>query len=287
MNAIVFHVASGQAFFSGAALVVAALLAGAGSERRWVSRGRFAVAAIGVGLIAVSGTPFPLTVYAAVFGLSLAAFVAGHLRSATPRTRTIVRVLAAAAWVVLVVWELPHQFVPAIARNVDSETLFVIGDSVSAGMEDPREVTWPRCLAADQSRAVRDFSQMGATVRSALRQAEQIDGPGLVLLEIGGNDILGPSDGVSLDDFEAGLERLLAACQGDGRRLVMLELPLPPLMNGVGAAQRRQARRYGAALLPKRLFLRVLTTDGATLDGIHLSAEGHRMFAELVRSHVL
>ena len=63
----------------------------------------------------------------------------------------------------------------------------------------------------------------------------------------------------------------------------MFELPLPPLSAGFGMAQRRQAGRHGARLIPKRLFAQILSTQGATVDGIHLSNRGHTLMTELIQ----
>jgi len=108
----------------------------------------------------------------------------------------------------------------------------VIGDSVSAGMSDADKETWPKLLARQHDIDVRDFSKMGATVGSARKQAAQIgDCAGLVLLEIGGNDLLGST---TADQFEERLDQLLRdVCRAD-RPVVMVELPLPPWPIGLG-----------------------------------------------------
>jgi len=46
--------------------------------------------------------------------------------------------------------------------------------------------------------------------------------------------------------------------------------------------QRRLARQYDVILVPKRPFVAVLTTPGATVDGIHLSKQGHALMAEMM-----
>jgi acyl-CoA thioesterase-1 len=109
-------------------------------------------------------------------------------------------------------------------------------------------------------------------------QAERIgDEPGLVLLEIGGNDMLGST---TPEQFEERLEVLLAEVCRPNRTVVMLELPLPPLCNRIGMIQRRLAAKHEVALIPKRVFIGVLTSSGATVDGIHLSPKGHAQMAE-------
>jgi acyl-CoA thioesterase-1 len=127
---------------------------------------------------------------------------------------------------------------------------------------------------------VTDLSRVGATVASALRQAEGLPQEGgMVLLEIGGNDLLGSA---SAAEFARDLERLLARVCGPGRVVLMFELPLPPFSNEFGRAQRRLASQYGVVLVPKRIFLAVLTGEGMTLDSVHLGRQGHERMAETV-----
>ena len=103
----------------------------------------------------------------------------------------------------------------------------------------------------------------------------------LVLAEIGGNDVLRAN---RPEAFEQGLDVLLAKLRGDGRIVIMLELPLPPFHNRYGDVQRRLAKRHGVLLVPKRVLMGVLTAHGATVDTIHLSARGHALMAETVWS---
>lgn len=62
----------------------------------------------------------------------------------------------------------------------------------------------------------------------------------------------------------------------------MFELPLPPLFNGYGYAQRALAAKHKVALIPRRLLASVLFSPDATLDSIHLSDQGHQRLAESV-----
>jgi acyl-CoA thioesterase-1 len=167
---------------------------------------------------------------------------------------------------------------PSLPR-LGQPDLFVIGDSVSAGIGD-RKVTWPQLLAQQHSLLVHDLSQMGANVASAMKQARLLkDKDGLVLLEIGGNDLLGTTTAAK---FQEGLDRLLAAICRPGRTVVMFELPLVPFANEFGKHQRNLAKQYGVLLVPKRIFLRALTTPGATQDGVHLTPAGHQLMADTV-----
>ncbi len=140
--------------------------------------------------------------------------------------------------------------------------------------------TWPRIFADRYAVVVHDHSVAGANVASALRQAAAISPEEqLVLLEIGGNDILGNTNPA---EFEAGLGRLLSAVRRPDRVVVMLELPLPPTFNTYGRIQRRLARQFNTLLVPKRILLGVLQQQATTLDTIHLTNEGHQNMADAV-----
>jgi acyl-CoA thioesterase-1 len=121
-------------------------------------------------------------------------------------------------------------------------------------------------------------------MRSALRQAEDVEqGPALVLIEIGGNDVLGET---SQHRFAADLDALLSRLRRPGHHLVMLELPLPPFYNGYGRTQRRLAKKHGVVLIPRREFAGVIFAADATSDGLHLSERGQRLMANMLWRHI-
>jgi acyl-CoA thioesterase-1 len=97
-----------------------------------------------------------------------------------------------------------------------------------------------------------------------------------VILEIGGNDLLG---GTSIPKFREDLEKMLALVCGPRRRVAMIELPLPPFYNRYGMVQRALAKSHGVTLIPKRYLAKVISTPGATVDGLHLSNAGHALLA--------
>jgi acyl-CoA thioesterase-1 len=181
-------------------------------------------------------------------------------------------------------WEIPFRGTPFLGDR-EHTRLAVVGDSISAGLLGPeKETTWPRQFEELFHIPVIDVSREGATAASAIKQAAQIpDDATLVLVEIGGNDLLGPT---SPAKFATDLEALLAKLVMEGRQIVMLELPLPPLYNRFGQAQRELAHRYHVSLISKRDFAVVLAAGGATLDGLHLSDHGHRLMAEMIWRHL-
>lgn len=186
---------------------------------------------------------------------------------------------SAFAWLIAVtIIEVPSHF-PTIPANSIS-TLLVIGDSVTAGLNDGED-TWPRQLSHAAKVDVLDASQPGATLRSARKQNEALSGaPGMVILEIGGNDML---EGLHVAKFEDDLEHLLNDVAQSGRTVLMFELPLPPFSSAYGLAQRRLARRHKVILIPKGRFASILTTRHATVDGIHLSKQGQLQMMAAIR----
>ena len=189
------------------------------------------------------------------------------------------RLAVATLWLAAELVELPYQFSPRVPP-LGHPALGIIGDSLTAGMGEQNVVTWPGILADRHGVVVHDHSQAGANLATALRQAASVSSDErLVLLEIGGNDILGET---TPSGFEAGLARLLSAVCRPGRVVVMLELPLPPTYNAFGRIQRRLARQYQTLLVPKRVLLGILQEPGTTLDTIHLSQAGHQRMSDAI-----
>jgi len=254
------------------------VLAASRTGGRRAALARTCPACAGLLLIAVSATPLSGWFYLVAGTVSLAWLGAEGLPvGVSRRAKSRLRLALLAAWWTGVGLELPYHRTPPVPRLGDPP-VYVVGDSVSAGMGGERQ-TWPRLLARWHGVRVHDLSLAGADLATALKdQAGRVDGAGsLVIAEIGGNDVLG---GTTPEAFERGLDALLASLRGGGRTVVMLELPLPPFYNRYGAAQRRLAARHGARLVPKRVLLGVLTARGATLDTIHLNRSGHGLMAE-------
>lgn len=102
---------------------------------------------------------------------------------------------------------------------------------------------------------------------------------GVVLLEIGGNDLLGFTP---TSMFAKDLRNLLeVVCVGE-RTVLMFELPLPVTHIRYGYIQRRLAKEFDVTLIPKRYFTYFLGGELSTHDTIHLSDEGHRKLARVV-----
>jgi acyl-CoA thioesterase I len=276
---LIFHVGSGQAFFSGIFLIQLAGFSAFMKRGRWLAFGRVVSACAGMILVAISSTPLPVWFYAAAGAITLGWLgVDGFTKTARQQGGLALRFATLAVGWIGVALEAPFHLMPAIPQ-LQSPQVFLVGDSLSAGIDRVTE-TWPKVFSRSHHVVIHDLALAGADVTTAMLQAKQVTGPAsLVLAEIGGNDVLRAN---RPEDFEQGLDVLLAKLREDGRTVVMLELPLPPFHNRYGEVQRRLAKRHGVLLIPKRILMGVLTTAGATVDRFHLSPAGHALFAETV-----
>jgi acyl-CoA thioesterase-1 len=159
--------------------------------------------------------------------------------------------------------------------------LYVVGDSLSANGDPP----WAARLADLCQRTVVNLAQAGATAKNAHRQAAQVpaDRPAIVVVEIGGNDLLAFTPSAQ---FEGELRRLLERLKSSGHTVLIVELPLLPGFNGYGRAQRRLAAQFGCTLISKRDLSAALGVNGATIDGLHLADAGHAELARRIATYL-
>lgn len=274
MNWIVYHIVSGQVFFTGIALLVIAAFASTVS--RPISS-RVSVLAFLVGIIAVvvSSTAIPYWFYALAMLITLA-WIASRYKKTWRRWAPFATI---AVWLIAGLIEVPYHFTPSL-HPAASRSLTIIGDSVTAGVGDGTSETWPSILARQHQLRVQDISHVGETAASALKRAKSntITAP-VVVVEIGGNDILGSTTSAR---FASDLDELLTYLVAPDRQIVMFELPLPPFCHEYGRVQRTVAAKHQVILVPKRVFLSVIAGNESTLDTIHLSQSGHQFMADCV-----
>ena len=292
IRGVIFFFAGGDAGIFGAIGIATIALLGLRSGGLPAVRRSFIVIAIVVSvLLIVCGSPivpFWFQIATLLWLIAVSRYVAMRkvdVGTESERKKSNVQhllSLASFAWLfTILLFELPIHFRALPADHVSQ--VLVIGDSVTAGLNDGED-TWPIQLSRAVAISVVDASQPGATLRSARKQNELLDGrSGHIVLEIGGNDML---EGLPVARFESELDSLLSEVTQPDRTIMMFELPLPPFCTAYGAAQRRQAARHGVYLIPKRRFAQVLTTSGATVDGIHLSIRGQTSMMSLVSSFV-
>ena len=278
VNPVVFHIASGDSFFSGVAFLLASF-ALAQNSRSVLNRFTAVTFVVGVVAIAVSSTAIPYWIYS-VASLATVVWMASRYIASWQKWAGIV---VSVVWIAAVLVELPWHFTPEI-DSVPRRSITIIGDSVTAGVgSDETSERWPQILEQEHSIAVLDISHVGETAAAALKRVRgyEINSP-IIIVEIGGNDLLGGSP--SAGQFAGDLDALLDHVTTSDRQVVMFELPLPPFHNEYGRIQRLAAEQHNVQLIPRRRFLSVLAVGDATLDTIHLSQTGHRRMADCVWS---
>jgi acyl-CoA thioesterase-1 len=281
MNPVGLYLASGDSLYLGAALLLLAIISSRYLEHRWQLRLRNLVTWLALATIVMACPPFSWvvdTIFLTVFTLW---FLASN-RNAPGQTWVRLRRATTAALLILLLVlpasEFSHRAMPVISGE-PSDHLVIIGDSISSGI-DSQAVAWPSVLRQMTGVPVRNLSRPGAQTVEGLAMAEEVTPDDrLVLIEIGGNDLLA---GVASNEFERALDALLSRLTSPGRVVVMFELPLLPHRIAYGQIQRRLAARHGVSLIPKRYFIDVIGGANTTSDGLHLSKEGTRQMAELV-----
>jgi acyl-CoA thioesterase I len=278
MDPILLRFADGSIFFAGMLLTTGAewLLI---FVRNRISRPALNVVAIvGMILVVVSATPLPLWAYFIWIISATSGIVLVNRAASSTRSQVLSCTVVLVTTVSLCIAESPNRQLPELTVP-EGTTVYVLGDSISAGV-GTGERCWPSVLAEITHLRIDNLAHPGATVESALAQAKEIVQPhGVVILEIGGNDLLGEANA---SVFERHLDTLVSALCAAHHQVLLLELPLFPFQNAFGHAQRSVAKRHGVTLLPKRYFAQVLGTDNGTLDGLHLSQAGHDAMARII-----
>lgn len=275
MNWLLLHIAGGGAFVTGLGLLVVAVLPR--SEWPGVSA-RLSAWLAGLGLVAIVASAPALSV--AAWGTLLASVVVGLAAARFGGRAWLARGAAIAVLSSFALVDSIHRSMPVLGP-APARRVAIIGDSLTAGYGDgDATVKWPALLRDRHRVEVIDRSRTGATTSAAAREVAEhpLDAP-VVLLEIGGNDLLGST---SPAEYATALDTLLGEVCRPGRQVVMFELPLPPFHDRYGWVQRSLADRHGVALIPKRVLLSVILAGGATVDSIHLTQEGHDRMAEAV-----
>lgn len=279
MNAVALEFASGRALYYGLVACFAALALRPDLKSKVGAAARRLLYSTGVILVIISSTPMGDAWYMAWFALAVTAWLLGMVTNDKAKRFAMP---AAGAFVILSLaigaLEWPFHRTPELPP-VAGRTVYVIGDSISVAWEEGTGA-WPDVLRKEHGLDIVNVAESGAMTREALQQLRKIPaGPAYVIVEIGGNDMLGHGDAGL---FARDLEKLLTDLQGQNRAVVMLELPLTPFRQHFGMVQRGLAARFGAVLIPKRYFTRVFGGPGATADGLHLTPAGQAQMAAIL-----
>ena len=173
--------------------------------------------------------------------------------------------------------------------------IIAFGDSLSEGLGVETGWSFPSQLQRKldengYSYRVRNLGVSGDTTTGGLARMGQAIAmkPAIVILELGGNDGL---RGVPVSSTKANLEKLIVGFKDAGAQVLLAGMSLPP---NYGAAYIREfekaykdlAEKYDLNLIPflmEDIAARIASQPGLMQrDGIHPTAEGHRLIADTV-----
>ena len=162
--------------------------------------------------------------------------------------------------------------------------VLIVGDSITAGYGVEAQQAWPAQLAQRTGWRVVAAGVSGERTeggRARLPALLDEHAPSLVVIELGGNDMLRR---VPDADIVANLDAMIEAVRARGAKVVLMAAPKPSAVGALTGlspatlygdlAQRRKAPVIGKALPG------VLSDANLRLDLLHPTAAGHRVLAD-------
>lgn len=165
-----------------------------------------------------------------------------------------------------------------------NQKILIVGDSLSAGLGLEPEESWVSLLqnrlsAEGYGHTVVNASISGDTTGGGLRRlprALEVHQPGIVLIELGGNDGL---RGTPVMLIRSNIKKMIEMSQDAGASVVLAGMAMPPnygerYTNGFSELYADLADEYDAALIP--FFMDGVALDASKMqpDQIHPNAAG-------------
>jgi len=163
-------------------------------------------------------------------------------------------------------------------------TVLALGDSLTAGAGAEAGEAYPEVLASLTGWAVVNAGVGGDTSAQALARLPALletHRPALVLLGIGGNDLLRR---LPEDQLRENIRRMVALCRAADAQVLLIAVPRPTLGSRLTDSL-DDHRLYGelseALQVPlhRRGWSEVLQEPALRADAIHANAQGYRRFA--------
>jgi lysophospholipase L1-like esterase len=159
------------------------------------------------------------------------------------------------------------------------DVVLAFGDSLTFGTGAREDESYPEVLATLIERKVIRAGVPGETTQQGVRRFEQAletYRPKIVLLCLGGNDMLRRADDAAI---VANLRTMIQEARRRNVAVVLLGVPRPALFGGAAAFYATLAREHGA-VYEGEIMNAVLRDPGLKSDPIHPNAAGYRRIAE-------
>jgi acyl-CoA thioesterase-1 len=179
------------------------------------------------------------------------------------------------------------------ADNPDrNQTILIVGDSLSAGFGLDADQSWVNLLqdrlsAEGYGHSVVNASISGDTTSGGLRRlprALEQHTPGIVIIELGGNDGL---QGRPVQLIHSNLAKMIELCRDLGAEVVLAGMMMPPnygdkYTNGFAGLYADLAEDHDAALIPFFMDGIALEPTKMQRDQIHPNAAGQPILLDNV-----
>ena len=278
---ILWFCAGGHSFFAGIALLTITAIIHYKIQHKVFLLGIYLLYAIFVSAILLSSTPLSGFLYLLWIIILISWLI---IRNRQPKYAMHALCILIGINFGLVLMETPWHLQRTITVH-NIQQIYVIGDSVSAGMGTQDEKTWPVLLSEKIDVPVTNLAIAGATAGSALkRQAPKVVGENnLVFLEIGGNDLLNHN---APERFEENMTEMVHHLRKSSNTIIWFELPLLPQYYQYGRIQRQLAKQLNIQLIRRSVLATIFSTEGNTSDGIHLTQNGQEMMSQKIKEMV-
>ena len=184
------------------------------------------------------------------------------------------------------------SFAPFCAIAQAGPTIIVLGDSLSAAYGMEIDQSWPSLLQerlTENGYAYRVFNSSitGDTTQGGLARLPRLldkHQPGIVILELGGNDGL---RGLPIEVTNQNLSSMIEQSQSAGATVILAEMRIPPNYGRTYTEKFNSmftvlTEQYGITLLPFLLQEIALEPGLMQVDGIHPTAAAQPLILEQV-----
>ncbi|MBN1866456.1 hypothetical protein JW916_04100 [Candidatus Sumerlaeota bacterium] len=208
-------------------------------------------------------------------------FLFASIRSKTQASRVALASTAVLVYVLVGLWAFDWWIPWTRADANASGPVVFLGDSLTAGLEDSETPD----LYVSQMRQWFKTPLINAGVagnesKDALQRLEAdvlSKKPSVVVVMIGGNDILGSRP---REEMKADVSAIVQAIKDSGSNVILMEIPSARILNRHEGVYREVARQHHAFLVSDFVLRRIyLFSSDGTLDGIHLNRKGHAIVA--------
>ena len=192
-------------------------------------------------------------------------------------------VLLALILFVVVPWCFPYRHVVNLAAPGD--VVAVLGDSIPAGHGEGvgESRAWPTLVAHRLGLRIKNFSVPGDTTEKGLARLRDVlaEHPRLVIVELGGNDMLGSVD---VHAMKQNLVAIFSGIQETGACVTYVAVPTP-MRAEYAEAWELACRENGVWYVPN-IMKGVLSNRQLMGDFIHPNAAGQEVLADRMESEL-